>query len=139
MQGYYSSNGNQKALIGFPTAMFADTQGATIEKVELFLYAQQWYYNAGGTMVLGTHDQILEPASFVTGPAPNGVDRQRYPNWPKPGGLWLDVTWFNAGIQNGTIRGVVLGPGPSNDFEFYGRFSGASEVNPPTIRVTYTK
>lgn len=47
IQGYYSSNnGVQAALIGFPSSLASDLEGASIQSVELYLYYAHWYYNA---------------------------------------------------------------------------------------------
>lgn len=135
IQGYQSIIGNQKGLIGFDNgiaSMINKGNSPTVDRVEVYIYFNHWFYNAGGTAVLGTHDATGPPGSWP------GVgvltDRMRIGGWPKPGGRWIDITSLSAdGWRTGTNRGVSLGPGPSNDVEYYGRATSDA-----AIRIWYT-
>lgn len=128
LQGYYSgTNGVQASLIGFPIG--STLNGATIKKVEVYLYAAHWYYNAGGTAVIRTHQHTSRPGSFST---ESGSKRIPF----KIGqGKWVDIT----SIFENNDRGVTLDPGNTTNRQYYGRFHGAYEANKPKLRVTYTK
>lgn len=137
--GYLSStNGNQKAMIGFPyTTIQSDLSGAAVSKVEVYLYANHWYYNAGGTMVIGYHAAgTTRPGSFS-----GTTNRLTSTSWPKPGGRWVNITSQIGGSlwAAGTARGIVLGPGPSTAWTYYGRVNGFGMSSPPKLRITYTK
>lgn len=134
---YYPAGGNYRSMIGFPSAMIADVAGSTIEKVEVYLYANHWHPDSGGILVMGTHGNTFAPATF--GGTAVIPDRTRHPGWPKPGGLWVDVSYMGAGLLDGTIRGLTLGPAPDTNSVYYGRINGAGMTNPPTFRVTFTK
>lgn len=128
-------NGNQKSLIGFPD-LTAKLAGATVNKIELFLYAGHWYNNAGGTAVIGAHGLTGVPATFAGAIDPN---RMQSGSWPKPGSRVVDITSWASGFKDGSVRGVVLGPGPTTSTEFYGYFNGAGQAYAPELRINYTK
>lgn len=138
VQGYYSSNnGNQRSLIGFPSTIastLSDT--ATINKVEVYLYFNHWYYNSGGTAVIGVHGHTSAPGTF------SGTDNVvQSGNWPKPGGRWVTLpsAYWN-GWRNGTYRGIVLGPGPSTSKTYYGKANGSgASSSKPQLRIKYTQ
>jgi hypothetical protein len=134
-QGYYSStNGNQKSMIGFGS-LTSQLSGATISKIEVYLYFYHWYNNSGGTAVIGRHGNTSEPASFAgtTGLFSSG-------SWPKPGGRWITLpsSWY-AGFAAGTYRGITLGPGSSTNHLYYGKAYGSTGKYPAKIRLSYTK
>ncbi len=133
-------NGNRTSLIGFDYAQIvSDLAGATINNSWCVLYAQHWYYNAGGTAVIGTHNQAVSsaPASFGS----NSTNLVTSSGWPKPGQrtVGLGTTIGNA-FKNGTAKGLALGPGQGGDpLTYYGYFSGFGAVNPPQLIINYTK
>lgn len=151
LQGYYSgTNGNTKSMIGFTgTATSGETSktiaqalsGATVTKVEVYLYFNHWYYNAGGTAIIGYHTNLNNPGTWT------GVntDVVRSANWPKPGGRWVNL----PGGVNGHFlwqwavpdaRGIVVGPGPTTAAEYYGKFNGSGASNyKPKLRISYTR
>lgn len=123
-------NGNQMSLIGFPdvTGMLA---GATINSVQLYLYYAHWYFASGGTAVIGYHNHLGDPG---TGGFPGGTGNQiQRGGVPKPGSFTIDVSGWGGGFQNGSIRGIMLGPGPSTSETYYGYASDAA------LTITYTK
>lgn len=130
VQGYYSStNGMQAALVGFPSQLNSDLAGAKIQKVELYLYFEHWYYNDGGVAVLKAHSHASRPSSFSS-------DAQYMSlSWGKSVGKWVDIT---AIFDSTSWRGVALDPNNSS-LTYYGRARGYGQDNPPQLRVTYTK
>ncbi|MCA1841145.1 MAG: hypothetical protein LC723_12610, partial [Actinobacteria bacterium] len=138
-QGKYSSNyGQQKSLIGFDwNAIQQQLAGATLKKVELFLYAEHWY-NDYGTAVIGTHTLSNAVSTWPSGSVT--ANRLTVPNWSKGAGKWVDIgLTLGAELQSGTSTGIALGPTTSTDFQYYGYFTGASGSNTPKLRITYTK
>lgn len=140
-QGYYSgTNGNTKSAIGFDDSAIRNAIGnGSVEKVELYLYWNHWYFNSGGTAIIGRHGTSGAQSSWDA-LASKFTDVIRSGNWPKPGGRWVNITSMYAnGWKNGDIRGILIGPGPSTSKEYYGTFNGAAQGNPPKLRVTYRK
>lgn len=142
-QGFYSAtNGNQKSAIWFPfNAIQNDLDGATISKVELYLYSNHWYYNGGGTSVIGFHSDTGDtvPSSWdsVSGKNTDAVTPRI--QFPKPGSHWVDITDNSPNDwKNGGKTGVLLGPGPTTDKTYYGTFNGPGQSNKPLLRITYT-
>lgn len=143
VQGYQASNGNQKAMVGGfrrgggVTAPAADLVGATISKIEVYLYANHWYFNSGGTALIQTHGAASVPGTFSsTGSIVSSA------SWPKPGGRWVTLpSAWHAGFANGTLHGVTLGPGTSTSQLYYGRFNGPGKGGStiPLLRITYAK
>lgn len=156
IQGYAQGGGDgvQRALFGFegPALSGSDYNGQTISqvlgglpdadivKVELYLYASHWWNNAGGTAALGYHTQTSAPATFSA----TATGTTTVPNWPKPGGRWVDITsgWPLSWGDAGGVRGIAIGPPPgeSTSATYYGRFVGTpGAAEQPLLRVTYRK
>jgi hypothetical protein len=126
-----SINGIQEGVWVFPD-MTGDLSGATISKVEVYLYANFWYYNSGGTASISTHGHTTVPASN-----PAQTYRVASANWPKPGGRWVTIpnpsnTVYPA-FQSGSIRGIGVYT-TSTSLTLYGSFNSTAQ-----IRVTYVK
>ncbi|MFB7111721.1 fibronectin type III domain-containing protein [Streptomyces sp. NPDC056291] len=141
IQGYYDgTNGNQRGLIGFNnTQIQSDLAGATITSVKLTLNAEHWYWNSGGTAVIGTHNYASKPSTWAA--ARVTQNRLTSANWPKPGKrtVTLSNTIGNE-FKAGTSTGIALGPGPSNDWLYYGKFTGSGGgSNAPVLTIQYTK
>ncbi|WP_274029443.1 fibronectin type III domain-containing protein [Streptomyces sp. MMBL 11-1] len=134
-----ASYGNQRGLIGFNSAsMVSDLAGATIKNVTVTLYANHWYYNAGGTARIGTHNYTSRPTTW----ADARVNQNRWTStkWPKPGKRTVTLpTSVGDEFKTGTSTGISVGPGTSS-YTDYGRFAGAgSGSNTPVITITFTK
>ncbi|GAA3304826.1 hypothetical protein GCM10020295_56970 [Streptomyces cinereospinus] len=54
----------QASLIGFPASLGTDLSGATIQKAEVYLYFDHWYYNGGGKAVIKAHKFTSRPSTF---------------------------------------------------------------------------
>lgn len=130
LQGYYSStNGMQASLIGFPSSLATDLSGATIQKAEVYLYFDHWYYNSGGKAVIKAHKHTSRPSTFSSDSEAQTI------TWGKNVGKWVDVT---AVFDSTSWRGIALDPNTS-DKTCYGRAQGVGQTYPPQLRVTYTK
>lgn len=141
-QGQYdSTNGNQRSIIGFDSAQIrADLAGATIKKVELTMKNKHWYFNSGGTAVIGTHNSTATSAPSSC-PALR-TDLNAFSGWPK-GATWtvtLDNTDFGVALRDGTARGICIGPGNTTSQVYYGYFAGSNDsTNKPKLKITYEK
>lgn len=139
-QGSYDGSGahNRRAQIGFDSAsIMAALSGASLLACSIRLYAQHWYWNSGGTAVIGSHGNASPPGSF-TGAVTNRIQSG---GWPKPGLRSVDLmgTGIPWELQSGATRGITLGPGSSNDVAWYGYFAGAGQDWDPQLTITYQK
>ena len=132
VQGYSSYNGNGRGLWLFPAAMQSALAGATITKLEVYAYANHWWYNSGGTARIHLHGYSAAPAS-----SPTLTYATQSTGWPKPGGRWVTIpSSFYPSFASGAYKGFAMGPAPSNGLVYYGRFAGGSVAK---IRATFVK
>lgn len=118
------------AVVGETSSTIATaTSGATITKAEVFLYAQDWYYNTGGTVQISVN--TLTALATTT---PN-TTKLVVPNWPKPAGVWVDIT----SLWSTSSRGIWLGKTSSSDLTYFGKFNSHAGPNKPRIRLTYVR
>ena len=135
IQGRAATSGatNNYAMIGFPSQVYTDLQGATVSKIELYMFAWHWW-GQSGTAVIGTHGQVSYPASF-------SYSGQFFSaNWKRGEGRWvaLPTEWY-AGFKSGANRGISLGGNTGTSTAFYGKFYGYAQPRGPRLRVSYTK
>ncbi|MFI0912484.1 hypothetical protein [Streptomyces abikoensis] len=130
LQGYYSeTHGTLAALAGFPADVTKDLAGATVQRVELFLYFDHWYNSGGGTAVIKTHGHSARPGTFSSSSASKAVD------WNRNEGRWVDITDL---FDPARTKGIALDPN-STGSDFYGRAHGVGQANPPQLRVRFTR
>ncbi|MFD3516328.1 hypothetical protein [Streptomyces sp. NPDC058657] len=130
--GYYSANnGIQAGLVGFSSALATDLTGATLLKVEVYLYAAHWYYAAGGTATIKAHTHASRPAVFSA----DQTEWLNVSNWARAAGKWVDISTI---FDSTTFRGIAIDPNTTNR-TYYGRFDGVGHPRPPKLRVTYIK
>lgn len=131
-QGYYSgTNGNQKSMAGF-AAISPDWAGATITKVEAYFYFEHWTPAGGGTAVIGSYTGGSEPGSWPS----SGVDSNRSSAaFDRGEGKYVNITSWGKGFATGSLRALVLGPGPSTAGGYYGYATGTGS-NRPKLRIT---
>lgn len=131
-QGYSSAgsyNGDQRGLWIFPS-ITGDVGSGTVTKVEVYLYAAHWYYNAGGTAKIALHGYTSVPTTM-----PSLSYSFDSANWPNPGGRWLTIPSATyAGWKSGQWRGVAVGPANSTSQTYYGYFNAGAQ-----LRVSYNK
>lgn len=141
-QGQYgSSSGNRRALIGFNDDQIrADLSGATILGVWTRLAYFHWYWNAGGTAIVGTHNYDGAPGSWSSSRVNDA--RFSYANWPKPGTktVAMSITIGNE-FKSGVSKGLAIGPGLSTNLEYYGQAYGAGSgsTRQPQLIIKYRK
>jgi|GEM_PF-3224649 len=120
---------NMRGLIGFPSVT-ATLSGATVKKVEVYVYASHWYSSAGGVLSIGTHGATSKPSTYATN---SGIVQTQ--KLAKPEGRWVTLpssVW--AGIKSGTIRGIQIYD-TSTAASHYGYLDGSKSK----LRITYTK
>jgi hypothetical protein len=139
-QGQYSSTwGINKSMVYFGTQPYTDMGStAKVSKVEVYLYANHWYYNAGGTAHIGVFTNTTEPTGF------SGVSgkNQTVTSWPVGAGKWVTLpsSWNSTWNASTPYRGITLGGDlVSTDKTYYGGFDGVGDTHPPQLRITYTK
>ena len=131
------SSGQLQSAIGFPSQVQSDVSGGKITRMEVYLYANHWYYGSGGTAVIGAHGANSLPASFPSGSATTTA------TWrSKSGGLWVTLpsSWYEY-WESGSSRGITIGNAPpaTSSNTYYGRFNGYGMRYAPQLRITYTK
>ena len=145
-QGYISGSGTGGSLgngiswVGFNFAAIQSAlSGATVKKVEVFLYYNHWYNNAGGTAIIGTHHSTATSAPSYSSSLDSN-NRKSVGGWGRNVGKWVDITSVvGSEFKTGASTGITIGPGPSNSSTYYGKANGYSQSNPPQLRITYTK
>ena len=128
VQGLYAGGPSRLRRRGgwkFPS-FTNDLSGATVEKVEMYIYMNHSYYTAGATVNVATHSgnisNSLKSFRQVTG-------------WKRNTGRWITLpsSLYN-GFKNGSYKGV--GVISTNSYaEQYARFNGSGAK----IRITYVK
>ena len=100
--------------------------GATIRRMQVYLYASFWYWNKGGTAVLRLGSLSATPTLSA--------------GWPKPGGRWVDVSPSLMGSGTTTLYTGKTSTASVNSLEGYGAFHGVQAgQNPPRFRVFYSR
>jgi hypothetical protein len=130
VQGY-GGGSFRMSMIGFPS-IISDLSGATVNKIEVYVYFEHWWNNSGGTASIGYHGATSAPSTW------NGsyANLQRS-GIPKPGGVWITLPSSTyASWKSGAYRGITLrAPGDSTASTYYGYANpGACK-----LRYTYTK
>ena len=136
--GKHSSPWNiMKSMIGFDDAnMRATLSGARIDRVELYLHNEHWYYGSGGTVGLGYHNSSGKPNNFNS-----SVDRVKDVKYSSRGqAMWIDMpVALGNGLRDGSYRGVTAYV-HSTSYNYYGVFYGVHDGSKkPKLKITYTK
>jgi hypothetical protein len=142
-QGQYDgTNGNQKSLIGFDYATIAsDLSGSTIVAIKMKLKNKHWYYAAGGEIIIGTHNSAVSSAPTTWPGSGITTDRNRFGEWPRSA-TWLVELGDDIGedFRDGTVKGMIIGPGLSTSKDYYGFFAGSNDsLAKPQLEITYVK
>lgn len=108
-----------------------------VDRVDVYLYSEHWYYNSGGTARINAVPSNLGGSGF--GKARSDWD---VGGWPKPGGKWVTLPpdWWPLFLNSGAygharVNGISVGPGAGTDLNYYGRFSGSAA----RMRIWYTQ
>lgn len=137
---YYTPNGNWRSYAWFDQPTLAGMANATkVDYCDIFVNNEHWYYNSGGTLVLGWHGNSSVTSTENLAGGQYNVVQKAYGT--APSGQWISVmgTAIETAILNGSFRGIVLGPGPTNDLTYYGYNDGQGGPYPPAIRASYWK
>lgn len=128
---YATQNGVMRGLAGIPSQA-SRLSGATVKKIEVYVYAQSWHASAGGTAVIGVHGNASKPGTWSR--TTDDVKRQKM---KRPEGRWITLpSSVHAGFKSGSLRGISMyPPSASTSTEYYGIFTG----NKTKFRFTYTK
>lgn len=128
---YAPSNGVMRGLVGFPSQA-SRLSGASVRKIEVYVYAKSWHASAGGTACLGVHGHGSKPGNWSA--TTNDVKRQKM---KRPEGRWITLpSSVHNGFKLGNLTGISFyPPGGSTSTEYYGLFTG----NKTKLRITYTK
>jgi len=112
---YVAEYGVLKSAIGAPDQMFSDLAGATVLDIWVYLYADHWYYFAGGTARIGVHGNSTKPATFP------GINQDLAVDFARDEGKWvrLPTDWY-ASFKSGAYRGITLHAGNSTAGQYYG-------------------
>ncbi|QGX08241.1 hypothetical protein EEW87_16345 [Janibacter melonis] len=142
IQGYNSYNGLQKGAFLFSGSatsgettktMSAALSGATVKKVEIYLYANHTYFGAGGTVSLMRATQTSMPSTW------SGVTRTgtaKTYNLKSGEGKWVTV---DTSFASSRLFTVAI---DSTSGTYYLRFNGHTDspnYTRPKIRVTYER
>lgn len=134
-QGYSSSgsfNGDQRGLWTFPS-MSSDLSGATLTKLEFYIYFQHWYNSVGGTALIRFHNYAAGGAPTGSVPALTGLITQT--KWANPGGLWINVpAAYLDDFKANRLKGVAIGPVGSTSPTYYGYARATAQM-----RYSFTK
>ena len=130
---YWPGGGRQRSLIGFPT-LTGDLSGATVTKVEVYLYFQHWHSGAGGSAGIGYHGNTSRPATFG---GSTGILAYSH-NWPRGAGRWVTIpSGYWDAFRTGAARGISL-QAPNDTTQYYGYAAGSgSQI--PKLRISYRK
>ncbi|MCP1324283.1 MULTISPECIES: hypothetical protein [Bacillus] len=133
----YEPWGIMRSLIGFDDGarIRNELQGARIDKVELYLQNEHWYYYAGGTVVAGFHNHSWKPDTFSH--SEYGKAYQKFYDRGTAGWVNLPVA-LGYGIRDGYYKGVSIFANTGAG-EYYGIFNGYGDWGAPQLKITYTK
>jgi hypothetical protein len=126
-EGFFDTNdGNTKSFLWFDPAGFSDAIGSTPadwEVLNVLIYWEHWFWSEGGTAIIGAHTYNTVPAIGAVSPGNGFPDLIRY-TWP---GRYMSqsvnliaVAGIADRIRDGTLRGIMLGPGPTTNNTYYG-------------------
>lgn len=127
--------GVQRSLIGFDAKKIQESiKGARIEKIELYLKNEHFWYAKGGRAAIVPHSFANKPNKFNY--YPSNIANVYF---TKGQGQWVILPdTLGTLLKNGTISGFGLYRN-TQQLDYYGYFSGANSANRPMLRVTYTK
>ena len=132
VDGYW---GIMRSLCGFGD-IAKELQGAKIDKVEIYLRNEHWYYYAGGKVGIGYHNHATVPQTFSHSHYQAKVESYSARGQAK----WITMPKsLGEGIRDGKYKGFSLYT-DSKIMDYYGIFYGAQDgSNKPKLKITYTK
>lgn len=129
--------GDMKALWGFNSAaIMAALAGAEIVSVTFTVENYNWK-GSSGTMKLATHNYSSRPTTWSS----SHVVERRYtvPNWAEDAYRTVRLLPNTVGVefQNGTTKGIGIGPAGSSDKVYAGEFATSESGAHPVLIFTY--
>lgn len=128
VQGLYAGGPSRLLRKGgwlFPS-WTSDLSGATIEKIEMYVYMNHSYYTAGATVNACVWSSPMRD---------NLTNFQQIKGWKRNTGKWITIPKaYHNGFKNGTYVGVGVKPTTSYA-EQYARFNASGA----RVRITYVK
>lgn len=120
--------GNLRSLATMPNWV-TDLSGATVNKVEVYAYADFWYYSAGGNAKIGFSGYTTLPATL---PSTNLAITSS--SWPRSAGRWVTIpSSLYGNFKSGAYRSVTFGGAPGSGSSEYGY------LHDIRVRITFTK
>lgn len=114
------------------TTLASAMSGASVQKIEVELYANHWYYGDGGYATIRPSNRTSLPSTGT----PGSGTATRTSKWAKGTSRWVTLT---GTLATNAIRSIVVGYPTSTALSEYGRFNAPGQSNPPRLRITYTK
>lgn len=142
VQGYYYDNyGDWRSLFGFDYPTIAsDLSGATINRVELFLYCSNSINNDGGYARIRSDTLQSPPGNNIY---PVNVSNTRWlQKFPKPGSVWIDLgVAVGNEFKSGATGSFAIDATDvaRNNVDAIWLNSATNSANKPALRITYTK
>lgn len=134
-----TGEGNRKSVIWFNKSAIAnDLSGATITKVELYLYLHNG--GTGNTVAIGSHTDT-SPGSNNFGDV-DGVNKERQTsgNWNEGQGRWVTINFANGDWATGSgVAGFIIGPQSNQTDKYAAGYKGVGVPNQPKLRITYQR
>lgn len=132
-----STHGRTRSLVGFNDQQIrSDLAGATVVECVFVIKNVHTYWNGGARIYVGTHDYGSKPSSWSSG----SVQEQRVSkSHGKSSTVSVDLgTNIGKQLQDGTHKGVAVGPPPNNSNDYYAYYRGATQSDRPYLKITYT-
>ena len=129
--------GIQKSMAGFDYASIrSKLKDSKIEKVEIYLRNQTFWYAAGGKAQIGQHNTASAPATYAH--TKKGIKTQIFNGIEE--GRWIEVPKsFGEDLRDGYAKGFTLYT-TADGLSYYGGWYGKGNGNKdPKIRITYRK
>lgn len=134
-----TGEGNRKSVIWFPKSAIAnDMGGATITKVELYLYLHNG--GTGNHVAIGSHTDTSPGSNSFNDVAGVNKQRQVEDNWNEGSGRWVTINFANSDWATGSgVAGFVIGPSSNQTDAWAAGYKGVGVPNQPKLRITYQR
>lgn len=128
--------GRQRSMAGFDYQHMQEAlSGAEIERIEIYLHNEHWWYYAGGKAVIGFHNEAYDDRLFSH--SKYGVKTVDFEGRGQE--KWVDMpVEFGEYLRDGLAKGFTMFA-DSDSLAYYGYFYGYGSGYAPKIRITYRK
>lgn len=128
-QGAYGTvtAGSLRGMWLFPTSITTTLNGATVNKVELYVKNEHTYGSAGATGYFHTHGHTSLPSTYTA-----GTSNQFSSKFSRGQGKWITLSAaVGTGLKSGAVRGIGMYTTGTSNYGFWARAA--------KLRITYTK